>query len=393
MSQVTRASARGAGRTGTRVRFGAGAAQALPGILARRGARRVLLVSGEGSYAASGARRLVEERLGDLRLRRFSGFAANPRLEDLERGVRLAREEDPDLVLGIGGGTAMDLAKLVAVLADAPGEPADYALAGRPLAGRRRRGLVLAPTTAGTGSEVTRFGVVYAGVVKHSLDHPSLAADDAVVDPELTASMPPRLTAVTGMDVLCQAVESYWSVRSSERSRRLAGRALRLVLDALEPACLCPTPAARSAMSRAALWTGRAIDLTRTTAPHAVSYALTGLFGIPHGHACALTLPRFFLYNAAVSEADLLDPRGVGFVHARLGELLELLGAATAEAACGRIEALMRRLGLATRLADLGLDAAARERILALGANAERAGNNPRRLTPGGLRDIVESIA
>jgi alcohol dehydrogenase class IV len=377
---------------GPRVCFGAGTVLRLPELLASRRARNVLLVCGEAAYEACGIRRLVGERLGGLRVERLGGFSANPKLADVERGVELARRERTDTVLAIGGGTAMDLGKSIAVLADEQGDAASLVERSRPLTGRRRRGLVLVPTTAGTGSEVTRFAVVYVDGMKRSLDHPCLAADDAVVDPELTFSMSPRLTAVTGMDALSQGIESYWCIRSTAESRRRASRAVRLALANLEAACSRPTPRVRREMSLAALLAGQAIDVTRTTAAHAVSYPLTGCYGIPHGHACALTLPRFFVFNAGVSAADVQDPRGAGFVRARMAELASLVGAATPQAACARLEALLGRLGLETRLSELGLNGEDRERVIALGFNPDRVGNNPRRLTPQHLRGILDSV-
>jgi alcohol dehydrogenase len=374
------------------VRFGAGAIRQLPEVLAGRQARRVLLVCGETAFAACGIGRLIGERLGAWRLDRFSCFTANPELADLERGVELARHARSDTVVAIGGGTAMDLAKGIAILAGEPAPPAAYVARTQQLSGRRRLSLVLAPTTAGTGSEVTRFLVVYRDRVKRSLDHAAIAADAAVVDPQLTWSMPPRLTAVTGMDALCQAVESYWSIHSTAASRRLAARAIRLVLANLEAACRAPGPAARTAMSRAALLAGRAIDITRTTAAHAVSYPLTGLYGIAHGHACALTLPHFVAYNARVGPADVLDPRGPAFVLRRMRELYVLLGVSGPRAARTRLAALLERLGLEPNLAALGLDGEDRRQVAALALASERAANNPRRLTPRGLRRILEAI-
>lgn len=376
----------------TRIHFGEGAVHGLPEILAAGRPRRILLVCGRDSYEASGARKIVEQLPDGLQVERFADFSVNPKLADIEHGIRKVREVEPDTVLAIGGGTAMDIAKIICVLADEEGEARDYIERTRVLRGRRRRGLVLVPTTAGTGSEVTCFGVVYVDQVKHSLDHPCFASDDALVDPQLTWSMSPRLTAVTGLDALSQAVESYWSIRSTDVSRDWAAQAIRLVLEHLEDACLRPTPRARVEMARAALLAGRAINITRTTAPHAVSYPMTGLYDIPHGHACALTLPRFLLYNSAVSGEDALDPRGVEFVRRRMEELVRLLEAGSPEDACAGLEERMRRCGLETRLSELRLDGEARERIILLGFNPDRVGNNPRRLTPEGLRGILESI-
>src|SRR5207248_4789041 len=126
---------------------------------------------------------------------------------------------------------------------------------------------------------------------KYSVCHEFLLPDIAIVDPILTHKMSPRLTAITGMDALSQAIESYWSIHSTEESKGYAREAIRIIVDQLPKAVNEPTNDSRLAMARASHLAGKAINVTRTTAPHALSYALTSRFGVPHGQAVSLTLP------------------------------------------------------------------------------------------------------
>lgn len=375
------------------LRFGSGAAGALPEVLAGLGARRVLLVASDGTRRRVGALAGLPARLAPGAAAWFSAFGRNPRLEAVRRGVAAARALRADTVVAVGGGTALDLGKLIALFAARDGDPEPCIVGAAPLPAARAARLVLVPTTSGTGSEATAFAVVYVGTTKYSVDAPAVRADVALVDPELSWTMPPRLSAVTGADALSQAIESYWSVRSTEASRALASEAAATVLERLPEQC-GPAPGARcrEAMSRAALGAGRAIDLTRTTAPHAVSYPLTALFGIPHGHGCALTLPHFVAYNAGASARDTLDPRGPAFVVRRLEELLALLGAREPEAGRDRLLRLFAAVGLETRLGPLGLRPADVARVVRDGFNPQRVANNPRRLTAAALDAMLRSI-
>jgi len=358
--------------------FGYGVFEELPRVLRKYGAMKVLLVTGRGSYEISGAKAYVEALLGEFDLNRFCDFTVNPKLEDVRKGVKVLREGASDLVVAIGGGTVMDIAKLIRVLAAQEGDPEAYIRKKFPMKNVRQQRLIVVPTTAGSGSEVTTFGVVYIDGTKYSLDHPFLLPDCAIVDPYLTWSMPVWLTASTGLDVLSQAIESYWCVRSTTESREYAAAALRLVLENLEAARERPSRESRGNMSLAAMLAGKAINISRTTAAHTVSYPITALFGVPHGQACGLTLPRFILYNSEVTAADILDQRGVEFARERLGEILQVLHVRTPEAGCERITGLMRNIGLETRLSELGISRKQIDVIVARDCNPERVNNNPR---------------
>jgi alcohol dehydrogenase len=374
--------------------FGEGSAGRAAGLLRRLGVRSVLLVTGRASFDHSGAAAALGPALEGLDVARFDGVRPNPTIEAVRAAVAALRAAPRDCVLGVGGGSALDVAKAAAALAPQPGDPLDYVLGGRAVERPRAARLVLVPTTAGSGSEATRFAAVYVDGHKRSLDHPALRCDAALVDPLLAASQPAGVAASTALDALSQSVESYWSPRSTARSRSLAGRALRLLAASLPWPAGGASPAARRRVALAAHLSGLAIDVTRTTAAHALAYPLTARFGVPHGHACALHLSWLLPYNAATSDADVADGRGAAFVRARVAELLALLEVASAEAGGTWVLGLVQALGLSPRLDGLGVTEADLPLVVAEGLASERAANNPRRLTPeaaaGFLRSLLE---
>jgi alcohol dehydrogenase class IV len=212
------------------------------------------------------------------------------------------------------------------------------------------------------------------------------------VDPALTASASPQLTAATGMDALAQAIESYWSIHSTGESKTCARRAIELVLRCLPDAVRTGSSSARRGMSKAAHLAGRAINITKTTGAHALSYPLTSYFGIPHGHAVALTLGQWLLFNSEVTEQDVRDPRGAGHVRAAVADLLDLLDCEAGDEGCRRIGSLCREIGLQTSLGELGVSRAQALEVVVPNVNAERLVNNPRAVTPDALRRIVEAV-
>jgi alcohol dehydrogenase class IV len=353
--------------------------------------RRVLLVADAGACRAAPIDERLSALLGELKVDRFHDFGANPRLENLERLLAsVARGGEPfDAVVALGGGTAIDLAKLAA-LALANPDTAPRTLLGEGFVPRDALPIVAVPTTAGTGSEATRFAVVYVEGVKRSIDHASLLPRRAIVDPTLTHSLPPRQTAATGLDAFCQAVEAVWAVAATDESDRLAEEGAALAWEWLPTAVHAPTPEARAAMCRAAHLAGRAINITRTTAPHALSYHLTSKHGVPHGFAVAFSLPAIVLFNDAVTDADCNDPRGVAHVRAKIGRVVQLVGATSAADAATAIRDWIAKVGGPTRLEEVGLtDRGAIDAWLA-SANPQRAGNNPRRLDGAVLKGLLQ---
>ena len=184
-------------------------------ILDGLSARRVFFVVDESAYAASGAAKVMAPYFRGRRIVEFADFELNPKLHDVERGIVQCRSAKPDVVIALGGGTAIDLAKLIGTLA-AQEDPARQIVTGRAHIEQEGKPLIAVPTTSGTGSEATHFAVVYVDGRKISLAHRQLLPDYALVDAKLTHSAPPHITASTGVDALCQAVESLWAVRATD---------------------------------------------------------------------------------------------------------------------------------------------------------------------------------
>ena len=284
---------------------------------------------------------------------------------------------------------AIDLAKLIAILAS-QSAPFGEIIAGKAPIADCTVPIVAIPTTAGTGSEATHFAVVYRDGKKHSVAHSSILPDFAIVDPLLTHSMPKSVTATTGLDAFCQAVESIWSVAATDESVGYATSALALARNNLHAAVHAASPESRRSMCEAAHLAGKAINITKTTAPHALSYWLTMHRGIPHGAAVALFLGPLLQYNAEVSTTDCNDTRGPEHVRSRIAIVLELLGVESALAGRQWIQRLIGSTGCPTTLREVGIEGTSAIRSLVQEANMERLKNNPRQID---LERLVELLA
>jgi alcohol dehydrogenase class IV len=381
------------GRFEQRILIGEGAIGRLDGIVAGRRADVVLLVCGGTSLHASGASEALDGVLTGRRVHRFDAFSSNPSVDEALSCAATARELRPDIVLGIGGGSALDVAKIAAVVsAQPPGASSDLPDPAA-LTASRRAALILCPTTAGTGSEVTSFATVWAGGEKRSLDHGFVRSDVAIVDPLLTGSMPASVRASTALDALGHAMESLWAVTSTRLSRRHAAEALELIGLAWRPGGAVSAGHRRALMSRAALKAGLAIDVTRTTAAHAFSYPLTGRAGIAHGAAVGWNLRWLLPYNSCVIPADCLDPRGATFVANTVKRIPGLLGQSSVDEVLMAIGRLLFEAGCSSSLADHGLTADDIPSILSEAMASPRLRNNPRAIDPTVAERLLQDPA
>ncbi len=350
-------------------------------IVEQLGAENLLLVTGKQSFTASGARSALEEYLGDRSVTRFSDFRVNCRIEDVGRGVKLLKSKVFDLVIAVGGGSVIDMAKLVNIFAADGGEIMSYVDDGAPLE-RKGLPLVAVPTTSGSGSEATHFAVLYVDMVKHSISHEYMRPDYSIVDPSLTVSLPRAVAASSGIDALGQAIESCWSVNSTDTSKGYSEQAIGLTVEHLIKAVKDPDNRSREAMAKAAHLAGKAIDIAKTTGPHALSYYFTSHYNVPHGHAVGLTLGRFIRFNSLVGRHDLADARGLQYVRDTVAQLLNLLGVTSAEEGMMRIESMMKEIGLETDVRKIGLRTKADVQEFVRCVNTERLANNPRTVSP-----------
>jgi len=375
------------------VTIGHGTLATLAEVLAKRQVRRVFLVSGKNAYTACGAAAIVELILAPYEVVRFNGVVPNPTIEAIQASVDLFRTQPADIVVAIGGGSAIDIAKLTALFSPLSGSIEPFITGQQPLP-YSSIPLVAIPTTAGSGSEATHFAVAYVGAIKYSVAAPCLRPAVAIIDSNLTASLPPAVTAAAGIDALSQAVESYWSVKATPESQADAAAAIPLIFKHLPAAVNNPMPVDREAMGRAAYLAGKAINVSFTTACHAVAYPMTAHFGVAHGQAVSITLGSFLIFNSQVIEADVNDARGVSYVRRTLTDIVNICGADSPVAAAQKITELLRQIGLAAKLSELGITTPEqRELIIAEGFTPSRMGNNPRRVNTEQLRQLLSEIA
>lgn len=322
---------------------------------------------------------------------KFTDFSINPQWSDIQKGLEAYRESGAGLILAVGGGSAIDVAKAIAVCSIQPSAP-EAILRGEAPIEYPSRQVIAVPTTAGSGSEATQFAVVYDGTRKYSISHESMLPTYSVVDPDLTESMWPRLAAVTGVDALAQAIESYWAVESTHESQGFATKAIELAIEYLPQAVHNPSLESREAMSLAAHMAGKAINLTRTTAPHALSYPISLGYNVPHGHAVGLTLGDVLVFNAGVSDESCNDPRGAAHVRASVLEICRLMGCEHPDEARLLLNNMLVDFGLPIFLEAFGIDSVEKRAALAADVNVDRLSNNPRRLTPTDVVTLYEAI-
>ncbi|MDP2696298.1 MAG: phosphonoacetaldehyde reductase [bacterium] len=371
--------------------FGLDSAKELATILRQLKAQKIFLVTGKRAYHSSGASEVLDPILASYEVAIFNDFEENPKIEEVKKGIELFKQSGADVVLAVGGGSPIDMAKLINILAAQGGNPSDY-IRGESKITNPDKPIIAIPTTSGTGSEATHFAVVYINGQKYSLHDDHILPDYAIVDPKLTFSLSPEITAATGMDALSQAIESYWSIQSTEESKSYSRESITLAIANLAMAVNEPTNDVRIAMSKAAHLAGKAINIAKTTAPHAISYALTSNFGVPHGHAVGVFLPGLLAYNSEVGDDDISDRRGLGYVRQTMEEIFSLLGAENADGARNKLIDLMKKIGLETRLGHLGLKSTEDIELIVNNVNSERAGNNPRALTSDFIRDLCKQL-
>jgi len=360
-------------------------------VLAQLNAQRVFLVTDAGAWNLSGAAERLSPTLAKHEVTIFADFEPNPKLPDVQRGMEAFRQAQVDVVLAVGGGSVIDTAKLINHLSAQPA-PAAEVVRRKPGPAIPGRPLIAVPTTAGTGSEATHFAVVYDEGVKYSVASPHIRPTHAVLDWRLTEKLPAEVTANSGLDALCQAIESVWSINANETSLLYAEEALQLVFDNLENAFVGATQKNREALMRGANLAGRAIDITFTTAPHALSYPVTSGYGVPHGAAVALFIAPILLYNSEVSTADCADLRGPKTTGRRIRRIVELLGCENAEGAANRLWQMLDQLQCPRRLRDVGVTTDEQVQAIAGKVNIERLANNPRRIPAEALSRLIQGL-
>ncbi|MDR1742510.1 MAG: phosphonoacetaldehyde reductase [Dysgonamonadaceae bacterium] len=353
--------------------------------LKNRDVHSALLVRDKNAYFQCGASKAVEYATEGLNIHitEFYDFEKNPKIEDVKKGLSFLDECNPDLIIGIGGGSALDMAKLMRFFHSFEGDIAG----GQYVNTKSVIPLIAIPTTAGTGSESTHFAVVYRDSVKYSVAHDEMLPDAAIVYPPFTYSASPYLAACTGFDALSQAIEAWWNVNANPESDEYARKAIRLLWENLPPAVNLQPTEAKNKVAEGAHWAGKAINITKTTAPHAMSYAFTTLYGIPHGHAVALTFPFWAEINCRCSEKLLSEKLTPDRYKSKIDELLKMLNFTGNESVSDLFIRYITNLHLSFNLPeDIDKEAVLKK------INLERLQNNPCKIDDSMARRVFDKL-
>lgn len=371
----------------TRIVFGAGQLASLGQLASELGARRALVVSDPGIVEVGHTARGIESlEAAGIKTHLFSDVGENPTTDHVEAGLAFARRHDPQLIVGLGGGSSMDCAKGINFVYSGGGRMQDYWGTGK--ATREMLPMIAVPTTAGTGSETQSFALI-----SDAKTHKKMACGDkkatcrvAVLDPELTVTQPRRVTALTGIDAVAHALETYVTTRRNPVSTAFSREAWRLLAENFHRVLDAPNDLeARGAMQLGACFAGLAIENSMLGATHALANPLTAHYQIPHGQAIALMLPHVVRFNAYAT---------AGWYH----ELLETTatnghprGAAIGDELAKSISSLVAHAGLEGRLENCGVDRAKLPELAAAAAREWTGGFNPRAVGEAELLELYES--
>ena len=276
----------------------------------------------------------------------FSDIRPNPTTENVNNCVELMRRVGADFAVALGGGSPMDCCKAACAIAKGNDKIEAYHTMGKSICSSEAIPMIAVATTSGTASEVTNISVLtdLEKNIKQPMNDNAMYPKIAVVDPELTLTVPKQITASTGLDVLSHAIESYWSTLNQSICSACSVYAARLVFGWLEKAYNEPDNLeAREKMAEASIVAGVAFSHPRTTGSHACSFPLTNIYGLPHGEACAFTLDYFVKFNADNADAD-----------GRLMQFAKDCGFESPYAMADEITEMKKRMGMKTRLCEIG---------------------------------------
>lgn len=349
---------------------------------ALEGSNKVLLVT-DSSFPFLNIKEEVEAI--NLPYVKFDGFTPNPLYEDVCKGVELFNAEHCDTIVAVGGGSSLDVAKCIKLYCKMQKDKLyleqDYKDTGIKL--------IAIPTTAGTGSESTRYAVIYYDGKKQSVTHDSIIPNIAILEPKVLKTLPLYQKKCTVLDALCQGIESWWSVNSTEDSKKLSKKAVETISHWWREYIFDNTDESNEAIMQAANIAGQAICITQTTAAHAMSYKITSLYHLPHGHAVAICLPEIWEYMLAYPD-NCIDPRGSEYLINIFGQISRAMGITTGPAdAIKEFRLMLDAMEMTNPISD---NRASDINILTASVNPVRLKNNPVELNEPTILTLYECI-
>ncbi len=347
--------------------------------------KKVLLVCDDSiQYMEAFNQYLKTAKEAGIEIITFREFQSNPQYESAVKGAELFRKESCDSIIAVGGGSAMDVAKCIKayVNMDGNGENGEYLK--QEIVPNTIPFLAM-PTTAGTGSEATRYAVIYFDGKKQSVTSESFIPGTVLMNPDALKTLPMYQRKATMMDALCHAIESFWSVNSTEESKEYSREAIRGILTYMD-GYIKNTEKGNAGMLIAAHTAGKAINITQTTAGHAMCYKITSLFGCAHGHAAVLC--DRILYPWMIKNTNkCIDPRGQEYLTRTLHEIGHAMGCKNAKEGAEKLEKIFLSLGLEIPKAS---DEQFRE--LTVSVNPVRLKNHPIALDVTALNNLYHRV-
>ena len=315
---------------------------------------------------------------------RFSDFQPNPLYESVVKGVSTYRNDSCDSIIAVGGGSAIDVAKCIKLFSGLSGNGNDGEwLKMDPISNDIP--FLAMPTTAGTGSEATKYAVIYYNGYKQSITSNCIIPDTVLLDSNSLKSLPLYQRKATMCDALCHAIESFWSVNSTEESKEFSKEAIEGILKN-QDGYLANSEDGNAGMLQAAHKAGQAINITQTTAGHAMCYKITSMFGCAHGHA-AILCDRVLFPWMLENTNKCIDPRGELFLKKTFQELGEAFGCKNAKEGCKELMYLFQKLEL--QIPKPSID---QFKVLYSSVNPVRLKNNPIALDEKAIRILYHKI-
>ena len=360
----------------------------LPGILQEVGCQKLFLVI-DSSYPYLNIKDSIEAL--PVEKVKFSDFTPNPLYEQVCKGIELLKESKCDAILAVGGGSAIDVAKCIklAVLAEEGNAAIIPPLVSQrlPIDGSKIPFIAI-PTTAGTGSESTHNAVMYYEGAKQTVTNDGVLPDYAVLEPSVLKTLPLYQKKCTMMDALCQGIESWWSINSTDESKVYSKKTVELIMANWRKYIFDNDDEAAAQIMLAANYGGRAINITQTTAPHAMSYKITSMYGLPHGHAVAVCLPEVWQYMTNHLD-DVKDARGSRYLEKTFSEIALAMGYDKIRVAIAQFRQMMYDMGISYPEAGNMEDDLC---ILSESVNPVRLKNNPVQIDKTIARILYSSI-
>tara|TARA_B110000008_G_scaffold90758_1_gene93012 strand:+ start:1463 stop:2563 length:1101 start_codon:yes stop_codon:yes gene_type:complete len=346
--------------------------------------KKIFVLCGKKSFVTSGAEELFKKIIIDKEIKLFYKKSELPILEELIEIINDIKNFKPDLILAVGGGAVIDYAKIANVV-DVREDLADLIVNYSYPFKKKYTKLTVIPTTAGSGAEVTSNAVIYVDGIKHSFESELLIPDNFFLIPEFLISAPNNIKASAGFDAIAQALESLVSKKSNDQSVEYASKSLRVSVNSFISFVNNPNMKNATEMSIAANLAGKAISISKTTAPHAASYPFTSLFNISHGHAVSLFFENFFKFNY-----ENLDKSETSFnLKERFDLIFKFFDVMDINSFNSKISLIKKQANLEDDLTKFNIDIIKSSEDVLKGINLLRLGNNPVKIDGKDILNII----